>query len=115
MPKPLQPGFAAVQFVLSPESPKFGGMRREGHRFSIPVNQFYDLQNTRLVGGEIVARGGQSKGNASALSGTAVTGIYDDAVSGVNPAPIPTGGGGGGGLPPGGGSGEKIYYTREPT
>lgn len=98
MPKPLREGFSAVQVVLSPENPKFGGMRREGHRFSIPPNQFYDLQNTRLVGGEIVARGGQSKANAAAaLSGTAVTGIWDAGTTATGDAKA------------------QIFYMREPT
>lgn len=71
MPKPLREGFTPYSFRLGTEViPKFGGMRREGPRYAIPPHQFYDLQNVRLVGGELVARGGQSKLNSgAALSG----------------------------------------------
>ena len=74
----------------------WGGMRREGARNEIPDRQFYLLQNVRLDEGQWMSRGGQTKANAAAASGTAITGIYDGQTAASAAAP-------------------KIYFTREPT
>jgi len=52
------------------------GMHREGNRLLPDNDQFYLLQNMRLIGGQWQGRGGQTKANAAVLSGTSVTGIY---------------------------------------
>jgi len=78
--KPLQQGTSRREFVAPGVvgSGRWGGMRRERPRTSIPDNQFWTLQNVRMISNEILVRGGQSKANSVALSGTEVTGIYQD-------------------------------------
>jgi hypothetical protein len=96
--KPKGPQFETFTFVPAVTKPwKWGGMRREGARHEIPDNQFYLLQNVRFIGGEWRSRGGQTKANAAAASGTAITGIFDG--GGVIETP----------------AAPRIYYMREPT
>ena len=76
MRKPLEPGHKAFIHQPGLVGGKWRGMRREGHRVDIPDDQFYMLQNMRLIGGQWQSRGGQTKANASAASGTAITGLY---------------------------------------
>jgi len=55
--------------------PRFGGVRQECDPGAIPPNMFRNAVNVRYQGGRLVSRGGQSKFNASALSGR-VQGIF---------------------------------------
>ena len=55
--------------------PRFGGVRQECDPGAIPPNMFRNAVNVRYKGGRLVSRGGQSKFNASALSGR-VQGIF---------------------------------------
>jgi len=79
MKKPLAPGFNRKEFYpgVTVEG-DWGGMRKEGSTSEIPDLQFSHLQNVRRGSGELEIRGGQSKANSVALSGTEVTGIYQD-------------------------------------
>lgn len=65
-----------IWFLPGVTTGPWGGMRRDGSRTDIPDNQFYTLQNIRMVGDDIVVRGGQTKLNTAVLSGTSVVGIH---------------------------------------
>lgn len=62
----------------------FQGMRREGRPSNLASSQFWTLENVRGSGGKLVARGGQSKLNSSALGdgSTCVLGLFDEDTSG---------------------------------
>lgn len=53
------------------------GMNRQLDPGAIPPNQFYHLQNARLLEGEVVSRGGSSKVNTNAETGC-ITGLFDN-------------------------------------
>jgi hypothetical protein len=96
MRKPLHPTHKAFMQQPGLEGNPWRGMNREGNRLLPDDDQFYTLQNMRLVGGQWQNRGGQTKANASAASGTAVTGLYSSDGLELDEA-------------------AKVLYQREPT
>jgi hypothetical protein len=74
---PLQPGSVPFDNRHGITAPFARGIKRQDPG-NIPSSQFYNLQNVRVVGNQLISRGGLTKTNSSgALTGT-ILGIFDD-------------------------------------
>jgi hypothetical protein len=75
--KPLPPG-KQFDSRLGITTPWAKGMRRQGDRSKLAPNQFHTLQNVRVVGNQIISRGGQTKITTGGVLNGAIYGIFDD-------------------------------------
>lgn len=57
-------------------APRCRGIKRQGDPARVPQDQFWTLQNVRVVGNQLRSRGGQTKVNSSAETGC-IVGIFD--------------------------------------
>lgn len=79
MPKALlDPEHVPFDIRHGISAPFCRGIKRQAGPGEIPLDQFYTIQNARIVGNQIISRGGRTKVNTSAVLTGSIFGIWDD-------------------------------------